>query len=122
MHFFSWENFTHVGLRRIPHDFCMVKGQFWQCRQWKPLGICCVILASDLDGLINDSEVCHCDGAASWVAVYLGVCANLVHIGYSETRFFLQFPNSTFLCGLIHIHESARECPAAFVWICASLD
>ena len=87
----------------------MVKGQFWQCRQWEPLCLCSIILTSDLDGLIDDGEVCHCDGAASWVAIHFGVCANLVHIGYSESRLFLQFPYSTLLRGLIHIHETTKK-------------
>ena len=93
----------------------------WQVRQWPPFCFGSIILASDKDWFINDSEVSNGDSSSSWVTVNLGIGSNLLDIRHSKPSFFFQLPDGALFRRLIHIHEAAGESPASFERFIASL-
>ena len=106
----------------ILHNIIMVECQMWQFRQWPPFCFGSIILASDSNRLIDDSQICHCDCSPSWVTVNFGVRTYLIYFANLQSRFFFQFTYGTLLCSLIHIHKTARECPAALEGFAATFN
>lgn len=87
----------------------MVKGQWWKIINRKPLGLCCIILASDSDRVVDYYHTGYCYGATSRITVHFGIGANLLEVGYPHARFFLQFTNCALLRRFIHVHETTRR-------------
>ena len=100
----------------------MVKCEMWQIRQWPPLCLGSIILASDSNRGIDDGQISNSDGSSSWITVNLGVCSNLMNIRQSKTRLFLQFPDSALFRSLIHVHETTGKCPCTLERRIPSLD
>lgn len=56
------------------------------------------------------------------VAVYCGERLQLFDIDILYAGLLLQFSQGTLFGGLVYLHETARESPAALVWFNAAVD
>ena len=74
------------------------------------------------DGGVDEGEIGNGYGAASRVAVYLGVGAYLAHGRQAQARLLLELTDSTLLRGLVDVHETAGKGPAALEWFVATLN
>ena len=93
-----------------------------EIRQWPPFCFGCIILTSDGNRFINNGEVSDRNSPSSWVTINLGIGSYLLNLRQSKSSLFLQFPDGSLFRCLVHIHKTARECPASLEWLIASLD
>jgi hypothetical protein len=64
----------------------------------------------------------HGDDTLSWVAVYLGECSYLHHLGHVEPCLLSQLTSGGIVGRLVDIHKSAGEGPATLAGSMAALD
>ena len=58
----------------------MVECQWRQRIYREPLSFCGIILTNHFSRCIDDREICHSNGAPSWVSVNFGVCTYLMDV------------------------------------------
>ena len=100
----------------------MVEGERGERGEGEPLGLRGIVVTLHGDGGVDEGEIGNGDGAASRVAVYLGVGAYLTHGRQAQARLLLELTDSTLLRGLVDVHETAGEGPAALEGFVATLD
>ena len=111
-----------IDLYGVLHDVVMVEGKLGQLRQGPPLCLSGIIMSLYGQGSIYDGQEGYGHRSATWVAVDFGIGSYLLNLRQLETRLFFHLTHHTLLYGLIHLHEAAREGPAALVGLYASLD
>ena len=101
----------------------MVEGELGQIVYGEPLCLCCIVAGNDLVFLLaHERHEGYGHHTFPWVAVYCGERLQLFDIDILYAGLLLQFPQGTLFGGLVYLHETTRESPAALVWFNAAVD
>lgn len=96
---------------------CMVESHWRQLAERPPTHLGGII-ASNCCACINSHSISCRHSTAARVTARSTVNAYQPQVAFvhSDSGLFLEFAHSAMLYGLIHLHESTRQCPAAFEW------
>ena len=108
----------------VAHDVGVVEGERGQGGEGEPLGTGGVVETLDGERGIDKGEVGGGDTTATWVAAELGIDTDETDglEAYLYTGLLTELTDGTLVDGFVHLHEAAREGPAALEGFVATLD
>lgn len=104
-----------------PDDICMVKGKGGEVVPFKPLCLVGIIACDDFKFVLTDEgEEGDANDSFTWVSIYRTERMELLKIDIMDVGLFTQFSFCAVFYSLVHVKESTRQSPRAFVWVYAT--